>query len=223
MKTTLSIDNLLCETFLTVIQLRNGAVAEQGEKLYQQCQEQVEEVRRQLLLADYPEESIDHITYAQCALLDETVLGRSVGNDIPDDGHQIWLAKPLQAHFFNTLQAGERLFERIRTVLNQPAPDETVLICFHRILVLGFQGRYRNQPQGPRDHLIAVLETKVPTRETMPASVLLSPDADGFYPFLGRRSLWFWGGIAIFLVAGLWWGLHHHLHMLLAELLPGSQ
>ncbi|WP_213992513.1 type VI secretion system protein TssL, short form [Sodalis sp. dw_96] len=223
MKITLSIDNLLRDTFLTVIQLRNGAAAEQGEALYQLCQGQVEEVRRQLLSAEYSDESIDHITYAQCALLDETVMGRSFVQDIPDNGHQIWLAKPLQAHFFNNLQAGEHLYVRIRTVLNQPAPDEAVLTCFHRILVLGFQGRYRNQQQGPRDQLIAILESKVPALETIPASVLMSPDADRCYGFFGRRSLWYWGGISLLAVAGLWWGLNHYLHMLLADLLPGPR
>ncbi len=223
MKITLSIDTLLRETFLTVIQLRNGVAAEQGEALYQQCQKQVEEVRRQLLSADYAEESIEHITYAQCALLDETVLGRNFGKDIPDSGHQIWLANPLQAHFFNNLQAGEYVYERIRAVLNQPAPDEAVLTCFHRILMLGFQGRYRNQPPGPREQLIAILETKVPALETMPAEVLLNQDAARPHRILSGRSLWFWAAIAVISVAGLWWGLHHHLHLLLAALLPGPQ
>ncbi|XBS69956.1 type VI secretion system protein TssL, short form [Acerihabitans sp. KWT182] len=180
-------------------------------------------MRRQLLLAEYPDESIDHITYAQCALLDETVLGRSFVQDIPDDGHQIWLAKPLQAHFFNNLQAGENLYVRIRTVLNQPAADEAVLTCFHRILALGFQGRYRNQEQGPRDQLISILETKVPAITTTQESLLLRPDAERRYNFFGRRALGFWGVIAILAVAGLWWGLHYSLHRLLAELLPGPR
>lgn len=41
---------------------------------------------------------VEHIIYAQCALLDETVLSRGG----MDDGQAIWMKDPLQSHFFNT-------------------------------------------------------------------------------------------------------------------------
>lgn len=83
---------------------------------------------------------MEHITYAQCALLDETVLSRSG----MDDGQAIWMKDPLQSHFFNTLQAGELLYERMKQVLQEPAPAQAVLTCFHRVLLLGFRGRYQD-------------------------------------------------------------------------------
>ncbi|WP_200855771.1 DotU family type IV/VI secretion system protein, partial [Klebsiella pneumoniae] len=80
------------------------------QELYRHCLQQVEGVRERLTAAGFSQQDIEHITYAQCALLDETVLSR----DVMDDGQMVWLKNPLQSHFFNTLQAGELLYERMK-------------------------------------------------------------------------------------------------------------
>ena len=103
-ETDINIDALLRDTFLTVVELRQGTTVRHGMELYRHCQRQVELVRERLKDAGFSRESVEHITYAQCALLDETVLSRGG----MDDGQAIWMKDPLQSHFFNTLQAGER-------------------------------------------------------------------------------------------------------------------
>jgi hypothetical protein len=62
--------------WLTVAQLRRGARAPDGQALYKNCCVQVESVREALERAGYDSESITHISYAQCALLDEAVMNR---------------------------------------------------------------------------------------------------------------------------------------------------
>lgn len=76
MKKDTDIDALMAETWLTVAQLRHGGEVTDGPALYAACKGQVDSVREALERAGYDSESIDHITYAQCALLDETVLNR---------------------------------------------------------------------------------------------------------------------------------------------------
>lgn len=137
----INIDALLRDTFLTVVELRQGTTVRHGIELYRHCQRQVELVRERLKDAGFSRENVEHITYAQCALLDETVLSRSG----MDDGQAIWMKNPLQSHFFNTLQAGELLYERMKQVLQEPAPAQAVLTCFHRVLLLGFRGRYQDR------------------------------------------------------------------------------
>jgi len=127
-----------------VVELRQGTTVRHGMELYRHCQRQVELVRERLKDAGFSRESVEHITYAQCALLDETVLSRGG----MDDGQAIWMKDPLQSHFFNTLQAGELLYERMKQVLQEPAPAQAVLTCFHRVLLLGFRGRYQD-PAAP--------------------------------------------------------------------------
>ena len=146
-ETDINIDALLRDTFLTVVELRQGTTVRHGMELYRHCQRQVELVRERLKDAGFSQESVEHITYAQCALLDETVLSRSG----MDDGQAIWMKNPLQSHFFNTLQAGELLYERMKQVLQEPAPAHAVLTCFHRVLLLGFRGRYQDpvSPERP--------------------------------------------------------------------------
>ena len=107
----IDIDVLLRDTFLTVVELRQGTSARHGQELYRHCLQQVEGVRERLTAAGFSQQDIEHITYAQCALLDETVLSR----DGMDDGQMVWLKNPLQSHFFNTLQAGELAYEAVFT------------------------------------------------------------------------------------------------------------
>lgn len=76
MRQDIDIDQLMTETWLTVTMLKNGAVTLNGSALYHKCVKQVESVREALERAGYDEASVGHISYAQCALLDETVMSR---------------------------------------------------------------------------------------------------------------------------------------------------
>lgn len=146
MKQEVDIDQLMAETWLIVTMLKKGAVTHNGSALYDKCVKQVERVREALACAGYDDASVEHISYAQCALLDETVMSRKPektedgGEIIVDEGQVAWRKAPLQARFFGSLQAGEALWDLIAEVLCQPAPNIAVLTCYHRVIALGFQG-----------------------------------------------------------------------------------
>ncbi len=76
MREEIDIDQLMADTWLTVTMLRYGASVPDGKSLYKTCCAQVESVREALKQAGYDDASIEHISYAQCALLDETVMSR---------------------------------------------------------------------------------------------------------------------------------------------------
>ncbi len=149
---TVDIDALLQDTYLLVVELRQGAGVPSGPELSQLCMAQVERVRQRLKLAGLSPRSIDHITHAQCALLDETVLTCADG-----EAHTNWASEPLQTKFFNRHQAGEFLYEDMRDVLREPAPDVHVLTAFQRVLMLGFRGRYRDLNDPEREQLLVSL------------------------------------------------------------------
>ena len=197
-ETDINIDALLRDTFLTVVELRQGTTVRHGMELYRHCQRQVELVRERLKDAGFSRESVEHITYAQCALLDETVLSRGG----MDDGQAIWMKDPLQSHFFNTLQAGELLYERMKQVLQEPAPAQ--------------------DPVAPeRDQLISTLNGLVAPFGVLPETAVLNvPLSPRQHPLL--HSPFFWLVTLTLLLAGVWWGLHHWLNVLVDELLPQS-
>ncbi|MGJ3449031.1 DotU family type IV/VI secretion system protein, partial [Enterobacter sp. PTB] len=68
------IDEVMTRTWLIVTMLRHGAAVPEGKILYQRCCGEIERVREVLEKAGYDRTSIEHISFAQCALLDEAVL-----------------------------------------------------------------------------------------------------------------------------------------------------
>lgn len=217
---SVDIDALLADTWLQVISLRQGVTCPDGEGqvFWQRCVADIERVQQVLKDAGLSEQNGKHIMYAQCAILDETVKGRSV----QDDAYYVWCNSPLQAHFFNTLDAGSQLYERMRNVLREPAPDIIVLTCFHRVLMLGFQGSYSSLAATEREQLIDQLSARVPAFSFTPSRPVLAVASSR-----SRIGAWlrYWPvrlGLAFVIVTLLWWGLDHWLSGLLPTLLPGS-
>jgi type VI secretion system protein ImpK len=223
MKNDIDIDELMAETWLTVAMLKHAAVIPDGKVLYRNCLTQVEKVRETLKAANVDEESIDHISYAQCALLDEVVLSRKSGetgsNDDTTGAQREWRAVPLQAHFFGSLRAGEALWDRIAEVLRQPAPLMAVLTCYHRVLSLGFQGMFGAANVNPkqREEALVALNERVPPLDPAVSLVVHKRRLRHYSLF---RSAWFWAGFALAVTLLAWWGGHEWLQALLASQLP---
>lgn len=214
------IDALLADTWLQVISLRQVMNCPEGEGqiFWKRCVADIERVQLALKEADVSEQNCQHIMYAQCAILDETVKGRSV----QDDAYFVWCNSPLQAYFFKSLDAGNQLYERMRTVLREPAPDMAVLTCFHRVLMLGFLGGYASQAVTEREQLVEQLTALVPAFSFASSRPVLAMASSSHCLGIGLR---YWPvrlGLAGLIVALLWCGLDHWLSGLLTTLLPGS-
>ena len=211
------IDALLQDSYLLVVELRHGACAQNADELWARCAGQIEFVRQMLEQAGLSQRSIDHISHAQCALLDETVL-----NCAKADAHAKWAREPLQAKFFNRHQAGVFLYEDMREVLREPAPDPQVLTAFHRVLMLGFRGRYRELNDPEREQLLAALNGHVAPMELR---LGIKTQASGVHR-IGRLR-WLRSPLPHVLAVGLllvaaWWGLDRLLSGLITTLLPGA-
>lgn len=237
MRKDIDIDCLMADTWLTVAQLRHGARAPDGTALYKNCCVQVENVREALERAGYDSESITHISYAQCALLDEAVMNRKpvapVDAEVTlpdsetvtlqktdvDEDIKAWRAAPLQARYFGSLRAGGALYDRIAEVLRQPSPVPAVLTCYQRVLALGFQGQFSLSGVGQeqREEVIAALNERVPPLETG-VSLVVQKTGKRRYNIL--RSVWFWIILAVVLTALVWAGGHLWLQDLLRQQLP---
>lgn len=225
------IDEVMTRTWLIVTMLRHGAAVPEGKILYQRCCGEIERVREVLEKAGYDRISIEHISFAQCALLDEAVLRHHASiqgdNDISGDASprpeavpKEWKAVPLQSRYFSTLRAGGTLWQRITEVLHQPAPVEAVLTCYHRVLAFGFQGLYtrKDEDVSQRDAVLKALAARVPP---LPSDLSLVVHHRARYRFGWLRSFGFWLVMALLVTGLAWWGGHLWLQSLLTTHLSG--
>lgn len=229
----IDIDQLMTDTWLTVTMLKQGATTPDGTALYDTCCQQIESVREALARAGYDDSSIAHISYAQCALLDEAVMNRkpqvAVAGEVAsgnsgekretDEGQIAWRKAPLQARYFGSLHAGEALWDRIAEVLRQPAPVDAVLICYHRVIALGFQGLYsvKTVSQSQRDEVVKALSERVSPPD---AGLSLVVHRTGKHRYSLARSVWFWVVLAAVITGAVWWGGHLWLQALLSTHIP---
>lgn len=213
------IDALLQNSWLQVVSLRHDPVFKEGEgrALWERCVSEVETVQQALKDAGYDPQSCEHILYAQCALIDEVVKGRGV----QDDACVQWYHLPLQGHFLGTVDAGDRLCNRMREVLHEPAPTPVVLVCFQRVMLLGFLGGYHSLDDPERKKLVQALNAQVAPFSGTQAQTVLAEGRKG----LGlRNGLSSWPmriGSSVLLLAAIWWALNHWLSSLVDSLLPG--
>lgn len=229
MRQDINIDELMADTWLTVAQLQHGATAPDGGALYKHCCQQVDSVREALERAGFDAESITHITYAQCALLDESVMNRKPALVVDgesdrtaprvDEGIKAWKTAPLQARYFGSLQAGVVLYDRIAEVLRQPSPIPAVLTCYQRVLALGFQGQFNGKHDGQlqRENVLNALNERVAPLDTG-ISLVIRKTGRRRYNLL--RSVWFWIALAAVVTTVVWLGGHLCLQDLLKQQLP---
>ncbi|MCU6190322.1 type VI secretion system protein TssL, short form [Enterobacter bugandensis] len=213
------IDALLQDTWLQVISLRHSPLFQEGEGrvLWERCIADVERVQRELKASELDEASCRHILTAQCALLDEAVKGRGV----EDDACVQWYDIPLQGHFLGTMDAGDTLCDRMRDVLREPAPDNAVLTCFQRVMMLGFLGSYRSLSDPERQKLVSALNERVtpfsyPQTHPVLAESRTGRGTGGWLASWPARI-----GLSVIVLAALWWGLDQWLDQMLLTLLPG--
>lgn len=215
-KSSLSqIERIFYPGWLMASQLRGGQEVRDGEGVYRKASRLVQEARSALTDAGYSDISRDHMLYALCALLDESVLNRGT----TDDGYLAWRRDPLQAHFFGTLNAGEELWERIRNLLKETAPDTAVLTCMYRTLQLGFVGQYRAQDDEHREDVVRALGERVPAF-TLAQDAPVIVNASSLRS--NRRVYWLSWVVGAVALAALWFLLSSSLTELVSQTIrPG--
>lgn len=197
-----TVDSLLQDSYLLVVELRLGGSANNRIDIWPRCVQQVEVARQRLQQSGLDERSVDAICLALCALVDETLLKRFDG-----ESHGDWAGEPLQVKFFKNYEAGVSLFEDMRRVLNEPAADPHVLTGFHRVLALGFSGGLMEEAHPERLQLLTALEARV---APMGLDTRISTVVER-HPRLGPPHWWSpmlsHGLAALLLLTALWWGL----------------
>ena len=133
----------LQEAFTVLVRLRSGRqIASDAESFRTHVKALLTAAHQDLLSAGYSEDSIRLAIYAYVAFLDESILGSG------QPMFSGWSRQPLQEEVFGDHTAGETFFQNLATLLGRPATTDTcdVIEVYQLCMVLGFQGRYREDP-----------------------------------------------------------------------------
>lgn len=148
--------------------------------------------------------------YALCTFLDETAANTPWGE-------KVWAQRSLLVQFHNEAWGGEKAFQLLGKLAEQPAQHRDLLELFYIILALGFEGRFRVAQNG-RMQLDALRErlAQLLQRERGEAPRELSPawqtSARATRGLRDSVPLWAIGVIAVFVLFLVYLGASLHLN-----------
>jgi type VI secretion system protein ImpK len=112
------------------------------ENLHSQGVHEIRAFEERARRAAVPDEDVLAARYALCSLIDEAVL------NTPWGGESGWAGRSLLVTFHRESSGGEKVFQIIDRVLNDPRRYLALLELLYVCLALGFEGRYRLEERG---------------------------------------------------------------------------
>lgn len=156
-------------------------------------------------------ETVIGARYALCTLLDETAASTPWG------GSGVWAGQGLLVLFHNETWGGEKFFQLLAKLAENPQKHHDLLELMYLCLALGFEGRFRVQDNGRaqldalRERLYGLL--KNPAK---PVEAELSPHWQGAAnvrnPLLGWLPLWVLGSLLGLLLLAVYLGFSYSLN-----------
>jgi type VI secretion system protein ImpK len=148
--------------------------------------------------------------YALCCFLDETAANTPWGE-------KIWAQRSLLVQFHNEAWGGEKFFQLLGKVAEQPAAHRNLLELFYIILSLGFEGRYRVLQNG-KEQLATVRERlgQMIAKERGEATRELSPEwatnATPNRPLRDSIPIWVIAAIAALMLMMIFFSAYYALN-----------
>lgn len=133
----------LQEALTVVARVRGGqGIAQDAESFRAHVKQLLTEAHGELQGYGYSDGSVRLAVYAYVAFLDESVLASS------GPAFAGWSRQPLQEEVFGDHRAGETFFKNLDDLLTRGGDAQTadVLEVYQLCLLLGFHGRYRDDP-----------------------------------------------------------------------------
>jgi type VI secretion system protein ImpK len=149
-----------------------------------------------------PNEQVVAARYILCTLLDESA------SSTPWGGSGLWAAQSLLVHFHNEAWGGEKVFQLLTRLAEDPQKHRNLLELVYAALSLGFEGRYKVMNDG-RAQLDSVRERLAQKLRDLagPADRTLSPQWQGVAAAPARLSdgipLWVVAAVLAFLLLAL--------------------
>ncbi len=133
--------------FSLISRIRNRAQHMDPDKLRQSVVAEVRSFENAALQAGIPAQSVKIARYALCATLDDVVL------NTPWGGQSSWATQSLVGTFHRETVGGDRFYDLLARLEQEPANNIELLEFVYMCLSLGFEGRLRVEQGGPDKHL----------------------------------------------------------------------
>lgn len=187
-----------------MVQIRTGAQDIDPARLRERLIHAVRRFQEQAQAASAPVESIVGARYCLCTALDESAALTRWGGD------GIWSAHSLLVIFHNETWGGEKFFQLLARLIQDPAQHWPLIELQFHCLALGFEGRYRvlenghAQLEGLKRRLRKLLlDGAAPTRAAL-AGNWLDPEGRTVAQLRRWLPLWAWMALATLLTAGVY-------------------
>lgn len=182
--------------------LRNTANAPDSGDLYQRTVRQIRVFEQEARDKGVPLEQLRPAHYALCASLDDIVLSTPWGSS------GTWGQRSLVSTFHQEVRSGERFFDVLKQMCDNPGRFLPVIELMYICMSLGFMGRYRLSRRGVGDINRIREETyAVIARQKKPAEPALAPHTKGVNaPYRPARfvvPLWVAAAAGLGIIGGL--------------------
>lgn len=127
----------------TVAQIRATLENPDPEALRARLVEAVRAFERKAAQAGIEPRKLVAARYVLCTFLDEAA------TSTPWGGSGAWARQSLLVSFHNETWGGEKVFQLLARLAEDPAGNRDLLELMHVVLALGFEGRFRVQADGP--------------------------------------------------------------------------
>ncbi|MFH5926813.1 type VI secretion system protein TssL, long form [Roseomonas xinghualingensis] len=188
--------------FHLISRLRNTAQPPASGDLRERAVQQMRAFERAARGADIPVEQLRPAHYALCATLDDIVLATPWGSA---GG---WAERSLVSTFHQEVRSGERFFDLLKQMNENPGRFLPVIELMYLCMSLGFLGRYRLSPRGAsgiepvREETYAII-----AKHRLPAAAELAPHIAGvaapYRPLRMHVPVWVAGAAGLALLGGL--------------------
>lgn len=133
-------------TLLALIpQLRESAYHPDPAHLFAHVANEIREFEAVARGRGEPQDHVLVARYLLCTALDETVLNTPWGSQ------SVWATQTLLSAFHNETWGGEKSFQLLDRMMQEPGNNLHLLELMYLLMSLGFEGRYRVQENGRRE------------------------------------------------------------------------
>ena len=183
--------------------LRNTLSAPDAGDLRERATREIRRFEEVARAQNIPMEQLRPAHYALCASLDDVVLATPWGSQ------GAWATRSMVSTFHQEVRSGERFFDVLTQLRQNPGNFLPVLELMYFCLSLGYMGRYRLSPRGPAEIDKLREDTYEVIRRLSPAGeAALSPHWQGVAaPYRAKRfsvPVWLAGVVALGVLGGLY-------------------
>ncbi|MDT8345222.1 MAG: type IVB secretion system protein IcmH/DotU [Thermohalobaculum sp.] len=133
--------------FSLVGRIRNRAQHANPEALRESVVAEIRAFENRALQAGVPAQTVKVARYAICATIDDVVL------NTPWGGTGVWAQSSMVGTFHRETHGGERFFDLLARLEQEPGTNRDLLEFLYMCLSLGFEGRLRVEPRGTEKHI----------------------------------------------------------------------